>query len=193
MARPKNKKRKMGCCELSWSVKYVGKKLSNKEIRDLILNEVYVKSLQPIDIGTFSNTEYYVALKKVATGDIFASVIYVRCQRNGEFWYEGFDEEMGIPTHNCPKRILEKLTPIDSICANNWRKRCWERFDKPKPTIGDTIRFETIIKFNDGAELDTFRIIKHRKKVLFETHDGLLYRIPRWKEREFSIIKSKGV
>lgn len=42
------------------------------------------------------------------------------------------DESMGPYEDNCPKRILELLTPTDNKNANDWRERCWKKINSKK-------------------------------------------------------------
>ena len=48
------------------------------------------------------------------------------------FSYKDMDESMGPCYYDCPKGILDLLTPTDSEWANNWRAKCREQLEKKK-------------------------------------------------------------
>lgn len=173
---------------MGWSSIPVGEKLSSREVRETLLREFTWKndSHKVIDIGS-SGSDYYLAIEEQSTKNVFAAVV-LTIQKDGWLSYKPMDEFMGPYSYGCPKRILQKLTPTDNKFANTWREKCWRKFNTPKPKVGDIIRFETPIEFTDGVVLDTFELVKYNRRILFETKDGL-YRIPKWREREFSIIE----
>ena len=56
---------------------------------------------------------------------------------------------MGPYESNCPKSILDLLSPTDNECANAWRQRCRENLEKKKDKdslnnlpVGSVIRVE---------------------------------------------------
>ena len=64
------------------------------------------------------------------------------------FSYKDMDESYGPYAQNCPKGILDLLTPTESEYANNWRKACRENITKrnnpnslSKLPIGSVIQF----------------------------------------------------
>jgi hypothetical protein len=48
------------------------------------------------------------------------------------FGYKSIGEDMGPTESNCPKSILDLLTPTDNEFAIAWRKRCRENLGKKK-------------------------------------------------------------
>jgi len=58
------------------------------------------------------------------------------------FGYKDMDENMGPYFYNCPKRILELLTPTTSKYAKEWRRRCWRNI-KRKEKINETDQTKT--------------------------------------------------
>lgn len=46
------------------------------------------------------------------------------------FSYKDMDETVGPCYYDCPKGILDLLTPTDSEWANNWRAKCREQLEK---------------------------------------------------------------
>jgi len=54
------------------------------------------------------------------------------------FGYKDMDESMGPYYYNCPKEILEMLSPLEEVyalgstryeSAKNWRDKCWENLN----------------------------------------------------------------
>ena len=96
---------------------------------------------------------YYAAVQVKREGvveQVFATVAITRTYRKDyyNFSYKDIDETMGPFFYDCPKRILDLLTPTDDECANRWRKKCREKLQakrekKTKGTlpIGSVIRF----------------------------------------------------
>lgn len=104
------------------------------------------------------------------------------------YGWKDMDETMGPYEANCPDRILDLLTPIDSEWANEWRARCRAnnaaRAARPKVKIGDTVRFAVPLTFTNGDTADTFT---YEGGSRFRAgHQG--YRITRWKERTFEVV-----
>ena len=51
-------------------------------------------------------------------------------QRYFNFGYKDMDESCGPYKYDCPKSILDLLDPTDNEWANNWRKTCYENYEK---------------------------------------------------------------
>lgn len=91
-----------------------------------------------LDGGVVKFRTYYGAVEKInlKTGqrDVFAVVILLNyCRKDYyNFGYKDMDESMGPYEDNCPKRILELLTPTDNKNANDWRERCWKKINSKK-------------------------------------------------------------
>ena len=76
------------------------------------------------------------------------------------FSYKNMDETVGPCYYDCPKGILDLLTPTDSEWANNWRAKCREQLEKKKnPNSLSKLPVGTIIQvtmpyntrfFNEG-------------------------------------------
>ena len=64
------------------------------------------------------------------------------------FSYKDMCESMGPHRYDCPKSILDLLTPTDNECANEWRKACYANLAKKnshnslsKLPLGSVIQF----------------------------------------------------
>lgn len=65
---------------------------------------------------------YAAVNKKNGTG-VFAYVGLTR-KEGKEFYLKDMDETCGPLESECPKAILNLLTPTEDTYANNWRERC---------------------------------------------------------------------
>ena len=91
-------------------------------------------------------TTYYAAVKKTifATKDkpeniqVFGTVCLTSTDVKDyyNFAYKDMDETCGPCKYDCPKGILDLLTPTESEYANEWRKQCYEHLDKKKKANG---------------------------------------------------------
>ena len=139
---------------------------------------------------------YYAAVEKVfADGSSPRECLAVVCLINYNprasdgmiFGYKDMDETMGPCEVECPPAILDLLTPTDSEYANEWRKACRARAEKPTPKHGDVIQFASPIRFTNGKELARFEVRKARRKTMYLGDDGGYYSISRLKDREYTI------
>ena len=90
-------------------------------------------------------------------------------------------EDMGPYRYDCPARILDLVTPTDSDTANRWRASCREALARRAKCrqlrAGMTIRLHHPMKFTDGAEIDTFKVVARLLKPgLAFDHGGRLYK-----------------
>lgn len=118
--------------------------------------------------------EYYGAVETTikATGEkrvwAFTAMIDWRKNDYNNFGYKDMDETMGPYMFNCPKTILDLLTPTDNEYANKWRNSNWERINNTlKVKDGDIIKLKNPIRFRGGQELDTFRVEKKGRKTSY--------------------------
>lgn len=81
-----------------------------------------------------------------------------------DFGYKDMDETMIPCYYDCPKGILDLLTPTDDERANEWRRLCREK--KPsaikKAKVGDKVLWTRW----DGKE---YELIKHEPAYQFKT------------------------
>ena len=105
---------------------------------------------------------YYGAIKQKETKEVFAVVFLtsVNMKEYFNFSYKDMDESCGPYKCDCPKGILDLLTPTNNEYANIWRKRCYENIKaKKNPNalnnlpVGSVIKFKTI----DGNEAVAYK------------------------------------
>ena len=63
------------------------------------------------------------------------------------FSYKDMDETVGPYSYDCPKSILDVLSPTDSEYAKKWRKKCYDKIEKQKsPNALKNLPEDTIIQ-----------------------------------------------
>jgi len=136
-------------------------------------------------------TTYYGALQNKDKTETFAMVCLTSVD-GMELCYKDMTEHELPYYFDCPKSILNLLTPTTYENAVEWRKTCWEKHEKkskkPIAKIGDTIKFDTPISFQGGEKLDTFTLTKYGTQTVFE-HKNQLYRIRKWREKSFQVLQ----
>ena len=88
------------------------------------------------------STTYYAAVKKTIfatanepeTSKVFAAIFLtsVNMKDYHNFSYKDMDESVGPFQYDCPKNILDLLSPTDNEFALEWRRKCYERIEKKK-------------------------------------------------------------
>lgn len=128
---------------------------------------------------------YYAAIEVKRNGvreKVFGTVALTSTDWDDgmNFGYKDMDETMGPYCYDCPKSILDLLTPTDSEYANEWRHKCREKANAPKLSA---LPIGTHIKFTrwDGKEI---RLFKHSaayqfKRPFWMLEDGSGYLSPK--------------
>lgn len=77
--------------------------------------------------------------------EVIGVVILTYINKKNRFGYKVISETCGPCYYDCPKPVLDVLTPTDSAYAQEWRRKCYDRLLKPslsKLPIGTEIEFE---------------------------------------------------
>ena len=107
---------------------------------------------------------YYAAVKVTRDkhNQIFGAVCITstNLKEYYNFGYKDMDETCGPYHCDCPKGILDLLTPTDSEYANEWRKTCYENLERKKEKnslsklpVGSEIKYTKY----DGSEVIIFK------------------------------------
>lgn len=98
------------------------------EIENNVIKNDNLKVLKSSMIGS----TYYGAIEHIESKEVFAVVILTSTNMKDyfNFSYKDMDETMEPYYYDCPKYILELLTPTDNRSANEWRKKCYENLRK---------------------------------------------------------------
>lgn len=110
---------------------------------------------------------YYAAVEitnsKENTREVFGAVA-ITCTNMKDYYnfsYKDMEETMEPYYYDCPKGILDLLTPTDNENANTWRKKCRNKLKlkKERKTIS-TLPVGSIIKFK-RYNGEIVELIKH--------------------------------
>ena len=120
-----------------------GKVDVKKEVEEKIINGVDYEVVK----STLKGAIWYGAVRNKKTQEVFGVVVKTSVKNNSyyNFAYKLMDETEGPCYYDCPKKIIDLLSPIDSEWANEWRKKCLESKKKnplDELPIGTVIQFE---------------------------------------------------
>lgn len=97
-----------------------------------------------------------IANKNTSEKEVIALVVLVRMQprKHYNISYKEMTEQSGPCMRECPKRILNLLTPTENEYAKKWREDCWKRYSNKKPSLkkGHYILLKEAVSFNDHTE-----------------------------------------
>lgn len=155
---------------------------------DKLLNFENGEHRSKVLASSIVNSTYYAAVEQHGINGysaIFAAVILTSTSKNrygDRSWgYKDMSEDMGPYRYDCPARILGLLTPTDNETAQKWRASCREVLQRKSRCktlkAGMVIKLHHPMKFTDGAEIDTFKIVERlfTKGLAFD-HGGRLYK-----------------
>lgn len=180
---------------MGWTSEYVRfKSKDTARIREHFECQWNNENFQIIDFSRVGNT-LYMAIEHIPKGNVFAMVVRISFEGRLFYWKD-MEESMGPYYHDCPLRILKKLSPTDNTYALEWRKRCWEHHKNKKLKEpfrhGDILEFPYEIEFMDGYVAKKMILVKHGRATVFAPYDENrryttlfgAYRIRRWKSYE---------
>ena len=126
---------------------------------------------------------YYAAIQK---GNIVCAAVFLTSTCMNDYYnfgYKDMDETCGPYQYDCPKSILDLLTPTDSEYANEWRRKCKEKressktaFSLSKLPIGTQIKFTLTFdtsRNNKGEEIILTKMQRTAKSTYWV--QGLCY------------------
>ena len=137
-----------------------------------------------LDTAFVNLSEFYAAVESVnlqtQEKQVFALVILVRMfnstsSYNYNICWKEMDEDMGPYYYNCPKRILDLLTPTSNQNALEWRRKCRERLDKrgqmPPLKKGTVIKFSSPVEFRYGISVDQLVVSSTKGSRIYCTNE----------------------
>ena len=102
--------------------------------------------------SAIKGTTYYGAIKQTETNEVFA-VIFLTSIDMSEYFnfsYKDMDETYGPYHCDCPKGILDLLTPTDNEYALKWRENCYQNLKIAyKRGMLSKLPIGTVIRFTD--------------------------------------------
>jgi hypothetical protein len=133
-----------------------------------------------LDGALVNLSEYYAAVecthKETGERRVWAAIILVTFHQDtyDNFCYKDMDESVGPFVYNCPKRILDLLTPTDHAYAIGWREKCRQNLEAKTNgrkliaslKIDSIIRMDNPIKFSDGYSSNELKVSRKEGKSL---------------------------
>ena len=111
--------------------------------------------------SSMRGSTYYGAIKQNNTEEVFAVVFLTSTDMKNyfNFSYKDMDETYGPYQYDCPKGILDLLTPTNNEVALKWRETCRERLKaKQDKNSLSKLPVGTVIKFDnyDGKKITAY-------------------------------------
>ena len=113
---------------MGWSGVFV--ESMNRETIEAIINGLFVERYKVVayairEMPYMTESVAYMAVKDKQTGAVFASVMrYLYGIRDKELVYKVEGEDVFPVVEDCPKEILDMLTPTEDKTAQAWREAC---------------------------------------------------------------------
>lgn len=92
-----------------------------------------------------------------------AVILTAYVKERGEFLTKGMSESMIPYAYDCPKRILDMLTPADDANAKEWRKLCEERRAQKRKDALNKMPVDGCIRLNGYDGIYQAYMRKNRK------------------------------
>ena len=120
-------------------------------VRSSMKGRVYYAAVKPLKkcIGKNEKGEYQYTDIPLSEQKIFGVVFLTSTDSKDyyNFSYKDMDETVGPCYYDCPKSILDILSPTDSEYAIKWREKCYEQIEKNKnPDALNNLPEDTIIE-----------------------------------------------
>ena len=148
--------------------------IDRKKLCDELYTNDGEKSKLEVIKSCMVGSTYYAAVKATnkITGheDVFAGICLTAIDNKEyyNFGYKDMDETCGPYKFDCPKSILDLLTPTENDCANEWRQACYDTiYAKKSPDSLTNLPVGSEIKYKryDGAEVT---LVKHAPAYQFK-------------------------
>ena len=149
---------------------------------------------------------YYAAIERTMKSDgtsyVFAAVVLFKYRpraRDGEvFLYKEMDESVAPYEADCPKAILNLLSPTDKPNELDWRQRCMKNIEarskRKKLVVDMKIHLTEGLKLKGGEVIYDFTVRQYRRRnrnrLVFQSPSGLLYAISNIHNRDFTVTET---
>lgn len=131
--------------------------------QDIELNGRY----EVLDTAIVKRNTLFAAVKDLNTEQVFACIYLLRWSPKSDynFSYKAMDETVGPYNYDCPKRIMDLLTPTDNDFANQWREkvRMYHKMNDILKKPNTTIKLNKPVEFTNGLKFSYFK--KEGRKI----------------------------
>jgi hypothetical protein len=150
--------------------------------KDFFQHELFPAGTGQIIESATVGSVFYAAVKTALTQEVWGLVVIFKYDSKDyfNFTFKEMSDDMGPYYYDCPKRVLDKLTPTDNRFANDWREKCYAKAARQKIKPGDTIQFDSPVEFSNGEKISRFKVISLRpQRFTAEGGYSSFYRIPK--------------
>ena len=120
---------------MGWDVTQVGSNITTRKFVEHEIKQSYDGIYEAIKIvegkNLYGQKAFYVALKKIEDGKVFACV-YLTRRKNGSIAIKVIGESSGPGQIEAPLSFIELLSPTDNEWAKQWRADCINRYISEK-------------------------------------------------------------
>ena len=149
------------------------------------------------DVSVRGNVVYCIqhCLNKNTNMTHGEGMVILISRKDGQIGYKDMGESCGPYYTDAPKKLLDKLDtlyPTKSEFALKWRASCRAKHEKKavKVKAGAMVKFAKPLRFMGLGALDTFYYEPDAGTTAFKTPHGFKVRIPKWKEREHTVVSN---
>ena len=130
-------------------------------LKSSMVGSVYYAAVKPLKRYSKDNVGNEVIVDIPENKQEVFGVVFLTSTDSKDYFnfsYKDMDETVGPCYYDCPKGILDLLTPTDSVWANNWRAKCREQLEKKKnPNSLSKLPIGTIIQVTMPFDTKFFR------------------------------------
>lgn len=115
---------------MGWTFYHCDNPNKIEEVRNLYTWQEDDRGAEVVDIAAHGNTVYVAVHYWNPEEDNIHAAVVLTAQNNKDwcnFGYKDMSESMNPYYYDCPKRILDRLTPTDNDYALEWRRKCEEK------------------------------------------------------------------
>lgn len=133
---------------MGWTGVFINKNVTPRKAIEDEIKRILRKEFELLKIVGKGST-YYCAIKDKTYNEVFGMVIPTSVSTKHcpyyqyELIYKTIGEQSGPFYYDCPKSILNLLSPTEDDEANKWRAKCRKNMDFVKPStlpVGTTIK-----------------------------------------------------
>lgn len=121
-------------------------------VKSAMVGSTYYAAIKPLKKCTGKDdNENYIYVDLPQKEQTVSAVVFLTSTDMKDYFnfsYKDMCESMGPCQHDCPKGILDLLSPTDNEYANEWRKACYENHTKKNnPDALNKLPLGSIIQF----------------------------------------------
>jgi len=160
---------------MGWTFYHLDNPNKVEEVRNLYTWESGDATCRVVDITTSGNVVYAAVHYRSSKENYIHAAVVLTANRNDwfNFGYKAMSEDMWPGYTDCPKHILDKLTPTNNEYALEWRKACEDK-RKRKNALARLKEGTRIMSGGKPLRLVTMSVRRKPKKYWLIEEDGAI-------------------